>query len=92
MANERIPKRVEHFLLEHLDGEMLLYHPGLAKTIQLNETASMIWGLCNGQRSIGEIAELLSGAFAEDGRQVEEDVSRTVQRFADEGAVEFRHE
>ena len=46
-----IPTPVEHFLAERLDDDILLGHPGLAKTIRLNQTASLIWGLCDGQRT-----------------------------------------
>jgi hypothetical protein len=89
MTKERIPTRIPHFLLERLDEEVLLYHPGLTKTIQLNETASVIWELCDGQRSIREIAETLGQAFPDAAGEILEDVGTTLQRFADEGAVEF---
>ncbi|MGE4055263.1 MAG: PqqD family protein, partial [Vicinamibacterales bacterium] len=64
-GQQRIPSRVEHFSLERLDNEILLYHPGLTKAIHLNETAALVWELCDGQRSIAEIGTLLGEAFPE---------------------------
>ena len=85
----RVTRMVPHFLLERLDGDILLYHPGLTKTIRLNETASAIWELCDGRHSVREIVELLGEAFPEAHPDVLADVEATVRRFADEGAVTF---
>ena len=90
MALDSVPSRVEHFLLERLDDDLLLYHPGLTKMIHLNETASLIWELCNGRRSIREIVALLSEAFPEGGARVVEDVKVTLRRFSDVGAITLR--
>lgn len=86
---ERVPTQVQHFLLERLDEDILLYHPGMTKTIRLNETASLVWDLCDGTRSVREIAVLLSETCPEDAPQILEDIETTLRRFAEEGAVEF---
>jgi pyrroloquinoline quinone biosynthesis protein D len=89
MSDEQIPTRRPHFQIERLDDNVLLYHPGLTKTIQLNESASLIWELCDGQRSIREIADLLSEAYPDAAAEVRDDVAATLRRFAEEGAVEL---
>jgi len=45
------PKRKENFKLEEVGGEILLYHPETAKILYCNETAKLIWQLCNGSRT-----------------------------------------
>lgn len=87
---QKFPVRVPHFLLERLDENVLLYHPRLTKTIQLNQTAAIVWDLCDGQRSVQEIAEILGLVFPDAAAEIREDVDTTLQRFADEGAIEFR--
>jgi hypothetical protein len=90
VTSDRVPSRSPHFLLERMDGELLLYHPGLTRTLLLNETASMIWELCDGRRSERVIVRLVAGAFPEAGDAVIQDVEATLRRFAEEGAIEFR--
>lgn len=89
MTSTHVPRRVSEFRLEELDGNLLLYHPGLTKTVHLNETASLIWQLCDGKRSSQEIADLLLETFPEEAAQVVKDVEAALARLADEGAVEF---
>ncbi|MGE0703719.1 MAG: PqqD family protein [Vicinamibacterales bacterium] len=86
-GQQRIPSRVEHFSLERLDNEILLYHPGLTKAIHLNETAALVWELCDGQRSIAEIGTLLGEAFPEQADEVRNDVAAVVDRLSTEGAL-----
>lgn len=85
-----IPSRVPDFSLERIDSESLLYHPGLTKAIQLNETASLVWELCDGQRSVQEIAAMFGDAFPESS-DVERDVVSILDRLAAEGAVRLTH-
>jgi hypothetical protein len=78
-----------HFRLERLEDEILLYYPGLTKTIQLNQTAAIVWELCNGTQSIREIADALGDAYPDHAAGMPEDVEATVRRLAAEGAIEF---
>jgi len=90
MIQHRIPVRVPKFLIERLDENLLLYHPGLTKTIQLNQTAAIVWDLCDGERSTQGIVEVLSQLFPDAAAELGLDVEMTLQRLADEGAVEFK--
>jgi hypothetical protein len=89
VAETRIPRQVPSFRLERLDQDLLLYHPGLTKTVHLNPTASLIWQLCDGRRSVDEIAALLREAYDENAADITGDVESTLTRLADEGAVSF---
>lgn len=58
--------------------------------IYLNETASLIWRLCNGQHSIADITTLLQDAYPHIVDDIEADVRTTLQQFEDCGAIELR--
>lgn len=89
MTPARIPRQVSQFRLERLDDDLLLYHPGLTKTVHLNETASLIWQLCDGVRSIEDIATMLQETFPDTAAEIAADVEAALSRLADEGAIEF---
>lgn len=88
-AND-IPVPNLEFKLEELDNELLLYHPAKTKTVYLNETASLVWQLCDGERSVGEIAALLKESFPDAAERVDEDVESTLRTFADHGAIKLK--
>ena len=90
MSSGVIPTPIEHFQAERLDDDVLLYHPELAKTIRLNHTASIIWSLCDGKRTIDQITTLLAASFPDDEGRILNDVEAALQRFATEGAVTLR--
>jgi hypothetical protein len=83
------PRHRPDYRLEALDNEILLYHPTSTKVLYLNETASMIWKLCNGTRTTGEITELLQNAFPEQAATIDDEVEATLRNFVEQGAIEF---
>ena len=68
MAESRVPKQVSGFHCERMGGELLLHNPAGTKVLYLNETAALIWQLCDGQRTTDEVRELLRGSFPESDR------------------------
>jgi hypothetical protein len=89
MSEAKHPRHAPDFRLETLDNEVLLYHPGQTKAVYLNETASLVWNLCDGTRDPAEIVELLQEAFPEAVDQIAADVDRVLQEFASHGAIEY---
>jgi len=83
------PLRLAGFLLEEVEGELLLHHPGLKKTMFCSQTAAMVWHLCDGTRAVRELISLLAAAFPEAPR-VTEDVDSTLRTFLEHGAIELR--
>src|SRR6266446_6106868 len=60
-----LPKaRSEGIITKNIDGELLIYDRTRDRAHCLNGTAAAIWKLCDGRRSVGEIAAQLSGAGA----------------------------
>jgi coenzyme PQQ biosynthesis protein PqqD len=85
----RIPRQVPGFSLQALDNELLLYQPGLTKTVHLNQTASLIWQLCDGQRSVDDIVALLEDSFPDDSARIAADVAAALKGLQRDGAIEF---
>ena len=90
MQDTDIPKRVPDYHLEQMDGEHLLYHPVKALAMHLNETASLVWQLCDGNREIKAIRELLVQAYPGHAEQVAGDVSAVLQQFVDQDVVRIQ--
>ena len=83
------PRRKPDFRLELLDNEMLLYHPAETKILHFNQTASLIWQLCDGERTAAEMISLLSESYPESAGEVTADVQSTLQQFAEQGCIEL---
>jgi hypothetical protein len=84
------PKRVEDYRLEQLDEELLLYHPTETQILYLNQTASLVWGLCSGEHSVGEIIQMLSEAYPEAAEEIPTDVQDTLDQFLSVGCIELK--
>lgn len=84
------PTRHSGFALEELDGEILLLDPRSERLIHCNPTAALVWRLCDGERTIAEIVELLAEAYPESAGAIRADVAGAVERLAAEGALELR--
>lgn len=89
MNRDNVPSRKPGYLLETIDDELLLYHPAETQVMYCNQTASLIWHLCDGQRTVGQIIVLLADAYPAAASDIEQDIRATLQRLADHGAVQF---
>jgi hypothetical protein len=84
------PVRNDEFQIETIDGELLLYHAGKDATLFLNETASIIWYLSEGERTVEEIGQMLVESYPENKEQVETDLQEAIQAYIDFGAMELQ--
>jgi hypothetical protein len=90
MADESsVPVRRRGFRVQAMDGETLIYRHAMKKAIYLNESAAVIWQLCDGHRSIKEIANVLVDAYPDVGDDLAIDINETVERLHREGALRF---
>jgi hypothetical protein len=89
MSSPNRPRRKPDYRLEEMDGELLLFHLAESQIMYCNETASLIWQLCDGGRTAQEIAGLLAAAYPEAGEMIAQDVESTLRQFAEHGAIEF---
>ncbi|MGA8261628.1 MAG: pyrroloquinoline quinone biosynthesis peptide chaperone PqqD [Arenicellales bacterium] len=90
MNSQAIPHPNTEFNLEEIDDELLLYHPAKTKAVYLNETAALVWQLCDSKRSVSEIISLLEENYPESS-SIKSDVEATLKQLADNGAVEIQN-
>lgn len=84
---DKIPNPVSGFELEEIDGEILLYSPSATRSVYLNSTASLIWRLCDGRNTVGQIIDILSQAYPDAEEDMERDVSQSIEQFMENGAI-----
>lgn len=84
------PLRKAEYLLEQMDDELLLYNPDETRVIQFNPTASLIWSLCDGTRSLDEMIVMLVDLYPEAGESIDTDVRSTIAEFDRLGCIEWR--
>lgn len=51
--------REARLIIKELDGEVLVYDLDSDKAHCLNQTAALIWKLCNGKRTVAQLRELI---------------------------------
>lgn len=83
---EHVPRHRKGHFLEEVDGENLLYGRVAMKAHYLNESASVIWKLCDGARTVGEIIDVLTDAYP-DNPTIADDVHRALDQFITEGTL-----
>ena len=88
MDETKIVTLKEGYFLERLDGEVTVYHPTLTTAVYLNETGALIWELCDGERTISDIIEILSQQYPESGAQIETDVKDLIPQLIEHNIAE----
>ena len=83
----KTPTIQSNFELEEIDGELLLYSPESTRSIYMNSTASIIWRLCDGKLTVGEIVNLLQEAFPDAAETMEADVVHSIELFVSNKAI-----
>ena len=75
------------YAIEELDGELLLFHPSSETILHTNETGAIVWRLCDGQRTVAEIIDVLTAVYPESDADIAQDVPDLLAQFADQGAI-----
>jgi len=79
--------RSADFFVEDLQDETLLYRTGSQTAIYLNESAAVVWKLCDGTRSAKDIVDLLIESYPEAKASLPQDVEQAVSMLLDKGAL-----
>jgi coenzyme PQQ synthesis protein D (PqqD) len=86
-AADSVPTQRPGVRLEEMDGETLLYRRASRKSIYLNESATTVWKLCDGQRTVQQIIDALGEVYPEAGGAIAADVWYAINGLVREGAI-----
>jgi hypothetical protein len=87
MRRESIPVPQPGYQIEEVDGEVLMFNAATAETVYLNRSAGVVWYLCNGERTIGSIVDLVSEYYGETDQEIIEDVKSILRQYSDIGCI-----
>jgi hypothetical protein len=79
-----------HILETEIDDEISLYDPRTERVTVLNETASDVWRLVDGQHSLDQITRLIASAYRVSPDDISADVAETVKHFAEAGLIDIQ--
>jgi hypothetical protein len=77
------PKRRDDVRSEDVQHETVLYDPTRGQAVYLNETAAVVWKLCDGSRTVAEMADLLTREMGDSSGRIAQDVADVVGRFTE---------
>lgn len=78
MKSNDIPIRDPEYLLEQIGSDYQLRHRARDAAIYINGTAALLWELCDGRTSVGDIKAMLLEAYPEAGDAVSADVDEAL--------------
>lgn len=78
------------FFMERMDEEIVVYHPTLTTSLYLNETGALVWQLCDGERTVTEIIELLCRMYPENAERIGPEVIALLDSFVARQVAELR--
>jgi hypothetical protein len=87
---------MDHLIQHDMDDEVLVYDPVVDRTHRLNVSATRIWELCDGTRSLEDIARALTEQFEVEFETALQDARTVLEQFKEEqlltgGPVASRH-
>ncbi len=92
MLDYRCPHQVGSYQVAEAEGPepgFIISHPARRRTLLLNSAAVVIWGLCDGQRTVIEITDILIEAYPDNADSIAADVQQTLLTLTEYGAIEW---
>ena len=86
---DHIATPIEGIELTELEGEGILYCREQTKMLYLNESARVIWQLCDGGRTVSEIVDALAAEFPGLETEISFQVPELIAQFVAEGVLEL---
>jgi coenzyme PQQ biosynthesis protein PqqD len=87
MTDLCLPRHATQVVAQQAAGQWVLLNLKTGQYFALDGVGGRIWQLCDGTRSVQQIAEVLSEEFDTGGQAVEEDVLALVSELASEALL-----
>ncbi len=83
------PQRLPGLRVKEVEEELLIFKPETGEAFLLNPTASAIFELCDGERSVSSIAEAILNLVTADPETVQADVIKALEEMHQKGLIRF---
>jgi hypothetical protein len=85
MTYRRVGAPTASIVVSEIDSDVTAYDPSAERVAVLNHTASAVWRLCDGKKSIDEVVGLVALEFGVDAGSIRADVEKLVDQLTAEG-------
>ncbi|WP_165367922.1 PqqD family protein [Phytoactinopolyspora endophytica] len=85
---DSVPKPEPSVREMEIDGDITLFHTGTQTALVLNGTASDVWRLVDGERTVSEIAEMLDEVYDADAETVRAGVDTALAQLEEHGVLD----
>ena len=89
MKDTAIPMVNPDYLVEQFDNEVVLFSLNGADVVALNQTAHLVWRLCQESLTVGQIIGLLSDTYPDQAEEIRADVIAALETMAGHGIIEL---
>lgn len=89
LDREMIPKKTPGVQIETFGDGVLLYREAAREAAYLNNSAAVIWALCDGNNSLGDIEDTLVKAYPDEKGSILQDIESTLEKLMQNDAIEF---
>ena len=87
MSLTACPQRQRQIIKQEAAGTVVLLNLDDGKYFALDEVGGRIWGLCDGSRTVSEIARLLGDEYEAPAETIEQDLTELLSDLAHEKLV-----
>ena len=87
LAHDMVPRQAPRIVAQQVAGKWVLLDVKTGQYYALDSVAGRIWQLCDGTRSLRQIAEVVRGEYDGAGPEVEDDVAAFVSEFVGESLL-----
>lgn len=83
------PKRLPGLRVKEVEEEILIFKPETGEAFLLNPTASAIFELCDGERTVSSIISTILSLVEADPEKVQADVMKALEEMEQKGLIGF---
>ncbi len=90
MKNNQIPIQNPNYVLDRQENEYQLLDIDQQTSIFINESASLIWQLCNGEQTVSQIKTMIKDSYPDMADTIDEGVDQTVEMLESHQALSVK--